>query len=33
MWSHHDSDEDEDECQVVNPFDYFHGVLFFPSRC
>jgi hypothetical protein len=28
MWSHHDSDEDEDECQVVNPFDYFHGVSF-----
>ena len=28
MWSHRDSDEDEDECHVVNSFDYFHGVSF-----
>lgn len=33
MWSHHDSDEEEDECQVVNPFNYFLGVLFFQSSC
>jgi hypothetical protein len=27
-WRHHGSDEDEDECQVVNAFDYFHCVSF-----
>ena len=32
MWSHHDSDEDEDECQVVNAIDYFHGVFFSQVR-
>lgn len=27
-WSQHESDEDKDECQIVNAFDYFHGVSF-----